>query len=116
MRRGRAERDGGKDDASAGALNPPATPRREPRGRRRASSGHSCVSTAAATVLGDAFPLLRRDLAAMSDEAGWSRVCAGIHYRFDVEAGSAIGRAVGELALDGDIPTTAQLVAAFPPG
>ena len=78
-------------------------------------SGHSCVSAAAAVVLGDAFPFLRRDLAAMSDEAGWSRVCAGIHYRFDVEAGSTIGRAVGAIARDGELPTTAELLATFPP-
>ena len=35
----------------------------------------------------------------MEREAGTSRVYAGLHYRFDVEAGNALGRAVGDLAL-----------------
>jgi len=35
----------------------------------------------------------------MADEAGESRLYAGIHYRFDKDAGLRIGREVAALAL-----------------
>jgi hypothetical protein len=43
-------------------------------------------------VLSDAFPSERRRLDALVVEAGLSRVYAGFHYRFDVEAGQDIDR------------------------
>ncbi len=52
-------------------------------------------------VLSDAFPKERARLEAMVEEAGLSRVYGGIHYRFDIEAGSGIGRAAAALALAG---------------
>ena len=81
-------------------------------------SGHSCMSAAATEVLAHFYfrdgPRLRQ----LGEDAGWSRVCGGIHYRFDVEAGKEIGTSVGELAVqrEGDIPTTAELLAAHAPG
>jgi membrane-associated phospholipid phosphatase len=63
-------------------------------------SGHSCVSAAAGTVLSHFFPQHASELATAVAEAGMSRIYAGIHYRFDITAGNAIGNAVGQLALN----------------
>jgi len=57
-------------------------------------SNHSCISTAAGQVLAHFFPQERRALEASAAEAGLSRIYAGLHYRFDVEAGEEIGRKV----------------------
>jgi hypothetical protein len=54
-------------------------------------------------ILSDAFPTERPRLEAMVEEAGQSRVYAGIHYRFDIEAGRQIGRSVAALALKGTL-------------
>ncbi len=65
-------------------------------------SGHSCVSSSAAEVLSAFFPEERAQLDAMVIEAGLSRMYAGIHYRFDIEAGQALGRSVARLAIAAD--------------
>ena len=62
-------------------------------------SAHSCITGALMTVVADALPSERGRLQEIMDLAGTSRVYGGIHYRFDVEAGQAIGRAAAELAL-----------------
>jgi membrane-associated phospholipid phosphatase len=62
-------------------------------------SGHSCITGATMSVLIDAFPSERARLEAVIEEAGLSRMYAGIHYRFDIEAGQQIGRAAAALAL-----------------
>lgn len=62
-------------------------------------SGHSCVSAAAATVLGSLFPDEKTALAALVTEAGLSRMYAGIHYRFDINAGRSLGEAVAQWAI-----------------
>jgi membrane-associated phospholipid phosphatase len=62
-------------------------------------SGHSCASAAAATVLAHLFPQRTSELEAWVTEAGLSRMYAGIHYRFDIDAGRELGRAVGEWAI-----------------
>lgn len=62
-------------------------------------SNHSCLSTAAGQVLAFFFPAERGRLAQAASEAGLSRIYAGIHYRFDVEAGESIGRKVAEMAI-----------------
>jgi hypothetical protein len=64
-------------------------------------SAHSCITSAIMTVLADALPSERSRLEGITEAAGMSRVYGGIHYRFDVEAGQAIGRAAAELALNG---------------
>lgn len=61
-------------------------------------SGHSTFSAAAAEVLSAAFPEKRDAVWAMAEEASRSRVYAGVHYRFDCEAGFVMGKAVGQLA------------------
>jgi membrane-associated phospholipid phosphatase len=62
-------------------------------------SGHSCVSSAAATVLANLFPERTTEVDSWVAEAGLSRMYAGIHYRFDITAGQDLGRAVGQWAL-----------------
>jgi hypothetical protein len=62
-------------------------------------SDHACVSGASAYVLGALFPADADRLAALADEAGESRLYAGIHYRFDKDAGLRIARQVADLAL-----------------
>jgi membrane-associated phospholipid phosphatase len=75
-------------------------------------SGHSTFSAAAAVVLtrffgpqvnlaisSDALPGVARhytSFAAAAQEAGMSRIYAGIHYSFDNEQGQALGQAVGQ--------------------
>lgn len=63
-------------------------------------AAHGCFSTAAATVLAGAFPNDRDRLLAIGKEAAEARIWAGIHYRYDIDAGQEIGRKVGERALE----------------
>jgi membrane-associated phospholipid phosphatase len=77
--------------ASVGKPNHPSYP-----------SGHSCVSASAAEVLGTVFADKRADFDAMAAEAGLSRMYAGIHYRFDIDAGAALGRSVARFAIAAD--------------
>ena len=62
-------------------------------------SNHSCLSTAAAQVLAHFFPQERSRMESIATEAGVSRIYAGLHYRFDVEAGEDIGRKVANVAI-----------------
>ena len=63
-------------------------------------AAHGCLSTAAATVLAGVFPSDRDKLLAHGKEAAEARIWAGIHYRFDVDAGVEIGRKVAERTLE----------------
>jgi membrane-associated phospholipid phosphatase len=65
-------------------------------------SGHSCVSSSAGEVLSAFFPEERSRLDSMVTQAGLSRMYAGIHYRFDIEAGQALGRSVARFAIAAD--------------
>jgi hypothetical protein len=65
-------------------------------------SSHSCSSAASTSVLAAIFPSEAAELAATADEVGESRIYAGIHYRFDKDAGLTIGRQVAALALSRD--------------
>jgi membrane-associated phospholipid phosphatase len=67
-------------------------------------SNHACMSGAFAYVLGALVPQERDRLAALADEAGESRLYAGIHYRFDKDAGLRIARQVSALALEMGLP------------
>jgi membrane-associated phospholipid phosphatase len=62
-------------------------------------SGHSCASSAAARVLTHFFPDRGGELTGWVNDAGLSRILAGIHYRFDVTAGQALGRSVADWAI-----------------
>ena len=59
-------------------------------------SGHSCVTSAYATVLANMFPDETDRLQGMVVEAGLSRMYGGLHYRFDCEVGQTLGRHVAE--------------------
>jgi membrane-associated phospholipid phosphatase len=65
-------------------------------------SGHSCVSSSAASVLTSFFPEKRVQLDAMVVQAGLSRMYGGIHYRFDIEAGQQLGRSVAQFTIKKD--------------
>ena len=65
-------------------------------------SSHSCTSGAATQVLGALFPGESTRLDGMAQEIGLSRMYAGIHYRFDVETGLALGKTVAQFAVDRD--------------
>jgi membrane-associated phospholipid phosphatase len=57
-------------------------------------SNHSALSTARAEILAYLFPAQADFIRAYGEEAGDSRIWAGIHYEFDNEAGVQLGRAV----------------------
>jgi PAP2 superfamily len=61
--------------------------------------GHSTFSGAAARVLGHFFPAARRSLERLARQAARSRLYGGIHFDEDNRAGLALGRAVGDLAI-----------------
>ena len=63
-------------------------------------SGHSCITSAYASALASLFPSERSRLEAMTEEAGMSRIYAGLHYRFDIEAGQELGRQVARYVLE----------------
>ncbi len=58
-------------------------------------SGHSTFSAAAAEVLSYLFPSGASAFAADADEAGVSRLYAGIHYRSDIDGGKLHGGRIG---------------------
>jgi membrane-associated phospholipid phosphatase len=63
-------------------------------------SEHAAVASAASTVLAYLFPKESIEgLTDLADEAAHSRLTAGAAFRTDLEAGQAIGRAVGERAV-----------------
>ena len=72
-------------------------------------SGHSCATGGLTGVLAGVFPSERARLDAVAEEASLSRLYAGIHYRFDMEAGLAIGRAAAAIALAANLDGTGSL-------
>jgi len=63
-------------------------------------SAHVCYSMTSALVLAHLFPRDATNLMALGRESGESRIWAGIHYRFDLEAGNELGRRVAERVLN----------------
>lgn len=63
-------------------------------------SGHSTQSAAAAEVMAYLFPERAAFYHDRADEASVSRVYGAVHYRFDIEAGEALGRAVGRKVVE----------------
>ena len=86
--------------AAVGRPNHPAYP-----------SGHSCLSASGAEVLSTFFPEQRAQLNAMVTEAGLSRMYGGIHYRFDIDAGQALGRNVARFTIAADASGNSVLTA-----
>ncbi len=64
------------------------------------TSGHSTFSSAAAEVLAYIFPNEAATCRAWAQEAADSRIYAGIHYRFDAEAGIDQGKAVAQYTIE----------------
>ena len=75
------------------------------------TSGHSCVSSSSAAVLSEFFPEQRAQLDAMVAQAGLSRMYGGIHYRFDIDAGQALGRNVARFTIAADASGNSVLTA-----
>jgi len=61
-------------------------------------SSHAATAFAAAVAVGLVHPRLRRPLLAMAAVVALSRVYLGVHYVFDVVAGTLIGIAIGYAA------------------
>jgi membrane-associated phospholipid phosphatase len=59
-------------------------------------SEHSAAAQAAATVLAYLLPAEAQSFQTMADQAGWSRVLAGVQYPSDHTAGAELGRKVAE--------------------
>jgi len=57
---------------------------------------HAASAQAAALVLGYFFPNEAQSFQRMAEQAGWSRVLAGLQYPSDYHAGLALGRAVAQ--------------------
>lgn len=70
-------------------------------------SAHSCVSGSMSGVLMAIFPKDAATLDAMAQEAGVSRLYAGIHYSFDNNTGIALGRRVARKALRSNLDEVA---------
>jgi len=66
-------------------------------------SNHAAISGGMARILGARFPAEASRLDALAEEAAFSRVLGGIHYRFDADAGLVLGRSVADWALEHDV-------------
>lgn len=62
-------------------------------------SNHATISAAMSEIIAATFPRERRRLRAAADQAALSRVYGGIHFRFDGDAGLALGRKIARYAL-----------------
>lgn len=65
-------------------------------------SSHSCTSGAAAETLASVFPTEASALRATANDISLSRLYGGIHYRFDIDTGAAMGQRVARRALERD--------------
>ena len=63
-------------------------------------AAHACVGGAMATVLGHLFPRETATFTALVEEAAWSRLAAGVHFRSDIEVGLVLGQAVGQIVIE----------------
>ena len=63
-------------------------------------SEHAAAAQAAATVLAHFLPAEAQTFQTMAEEAGWSRVRAGLQYPSDYDAGLALGRSVAERVIE----------------
>jgi len=68
-------------------------------------SNHACISGTSGLVLDSQFPEAKGRYYAMGQQAGESRIYAGIHYRIDVDEGLVIARKVSARAIEVGVPT-----------
>jgi hypothetical protein len=86
-------------------LDPTLTPLFPPPNHPSYPAAHGCASTAVAVVQAHFFPRQADYIIGKANEAGYSRMVAGIHYRSDIDAGMALGRTVAEAVLEAaDLP------------
>ena len=100
IRPGRADADPGDDMLIQADGTGPAVPLPN---HPSYPSNHASVSGTAANILGHLFPSDKSHLASLAQEAAISRLYAGIHYRFDMDAGLKIARQVANLAIKLDV-------------
>ena len=74
----------------------------KPGGSKSYPSSHAAAASAAACVLGAAFPEKAAALRAYGEHLGELRVIVGVHHPSDVAAGAALGEAVCERLLKDD--------------
>jgi membrane-associated phospholipid phosphatase len=65
-------------------------------------SSHSCTSGAASEVIAFLYPSQASTVRATATEISLSRLYGGIHYRFDLDTGTALGQRVGRRAIERD--------------
>ena len=65
-------------------------------------SNHACVTGGSMAVLASFFPDDADYLNGLADQAAVSRVYGGIHYRFDMDVGLALGRKIARYAVERD--------------
>jgi hypothetical protein len=63
-------------------------------------AAHGCYSSAAAASMSYLFPRDAQTLTALADQAGQSRIWAGIHFPTDVRVGLALGRSVAQKVIE----------------
>jgi membrane-associated phospholipid phosphatase len=63
-------------------------------------AAHGCASGAITAMLAYLFPQEAEAISARADEAAMTRLWAGIHFRSDIEAGLALGRAVAARVIE----------------
>jgi hypothetical protein len=63
-------------------------------------SGHACFAGFASTLIGHFIPAARDDLDRIAEENALSRLYAGVHYRFDNDAGLEMGRTVARYLIE----------------
>ncbi len=63
-------------------------------------AAHACVGGAMGIILGHLFPREAATITALGEEAAWSRLAAGVHFRSDIEVGLALGRTVGQVVVE----------------
>jgi hypothetical protein len=63
------------------------------------TSNHAAVTGSSMAVLASFFPSDAAYLNGLADQAAISRIYGGIHYRFDMDAGLALGRTIASYAL-----------------
>ncbi|HKG91462.1 MAG TPA: vanadium-dependent haloperoxidase [Gemmatimonadaceae bacterium] len=63
-------------------------------------SGHACWSGFLSEVIGHYVPEARDEVRRLAEEAALSRLYAGLHYRFDNDAGLELGRKVARYVIE----------------
>jgi hypothetical protein len=66
-------------------------------------SNHATIDGALAEILEAEFPAETKRLEQIAEEAAISRLYGGIHYRFDKDAGLALGRVTAAKAMTADL-------------